>query len=103
MLGGLPDKARVSRGGRVHAKRVKAKLPQAVDQAAISAPDVENPRTRGERRGDGRVKVLPPPGAGHGPRPYPVLPGCASGRGGEAISPAPRLVHEGLRRFSPDG
>jgi hypothetical protein len=42
MLGGLPDKARVSRGGRVHPKRIKAKLPEAVDQAAITAPDVED-------------------------------------------------------------
>jgi hypothetical protein len=53
MLGGLPDKARVSRGGRVHAKRVKAKLPEAVDQSAIAAPDVE------DREPGGRAAATP--------------------------------------------
>lgn len=43
ILGGFPGKARVSRGGRVHAKRIKAKLPQAADQSAIAAPCVKDP------------------------------------------------------------
>jgi hypothetical protein len=65
MLRGFPDKARVNRGSWIHAERVKAKFPQAVNKAAVTTPNVEDSGTRGKHRRYGRVEVLPPPGVCH--------------------------------------
>ena len=43
LLDGFADQARVSRSSRVHAKRVKAKFSQAMNQPAVTAPNVEDP------------------------------------------------------------
>jgi hypothetical protein len=63
---GLPDKARVNRSSRIRAERVEAETTQAVNQATVATPNVEDSRARGKHRRDGRVEVFPPPGVGYG-------------------------------------
>ena len=65
MLDRFPDQARVNGSGRIHAERIEAKFPQTVNQAAVTTPDVQDSRGRGKGRRDGRVEILPPPGAIH--------------------------------------
>jgi len=71
LLDAFADKARMSWSGRVHSDRVESLLPQAVNQPAIAATDIENPGARWLPGSDNLVEVLPPSRIGHTPEPYP--------------------------------
>ena len=66
------DQARVRRCGRIHSEHVEAKLSQAVNQAAVATSDIEDARTRRDRRRKDSVEVLPPPRISHTPETYQV-------------------------------
>jgi hypothetical protein len=67
MLNRFPDKARASRGSWIRANRIEAKFSHAANKTAITTPSIKDPCARRKRRGDDRVKVLPPLGTGHAP------------------------------------
>jgi hypothetical protein len=70
VLEGLADQARAGGSGRINADRVETKFHEAVGQAAVTAPDIEDTGACRKRSRDDRVEVCPPPGIGHGQKPY---------------------------------
>src|SRR5580704_17754464 len=88
----------MSGSGRIHAESVKAKFSQAVNQSAVTTPNVKDARAYGKHRRDGRVEVLPPPRVGHRPEPYPgrILPGAPelAIRAPQQAPPPPSAPHE---------
>jgi hypothetical protein len=70
MLDRLADQARAGGSGRINADRVETKLHQAIDQAAVTAPDIEDTGACRKCSRDDRVEVPPPPRIGHRQEPY---------------------------------
>ena len=60
------------RCGRIHSEHLEAKLGQAVNQAAVATSDIEDARTRWDRRREDSVEVLPSPRISHTPETYQV-------------------------------
>jgi hypothetical protein len=88
MLDRFPDQPRVNGRGRIHAERIEAKFSQAVNQAAVTTPDVEDVRAGGKARGNGRVDYV------HH-RESAMRRSSTPG----AVAAGPRRVASGLRRW----
>lgn len=59
------DQTRMRGRARIHSEGVKAKLGEPLDQPAIAAADVQDPRPVSDHRRDNPVEVLPPSVRGH--------------------------------------